>query len=90
MSEQSERMGTTVLADAKSTRETTVASHAKCGANVSIGMSPESIAHWFNRLAPAICVAIGAHFLVVGSLVRAVLSVAIGTIGFLANRDEDQ
>jgi hypothetical protein len=53
-------------------------------------MSPESIAHWFNRLAPGACVAIGAYFLVVGSLVWAVLSVVIGTIGFLANRNEDQ
>ena len=44
-------------------------------------MNPEDVTYWFDRLMPAVCVAIGTYFLAIGSLVWAMLAVVIGVIG---------
>jgi hypothetical protein len=44
-------------------------------------MDPEDVTYWFDRLMPAVCVAIGTYFLAIGSLVWAMLAVVIGVIG---------
>ena len=44
-------------------------------------MDPEDVTYWFDRLMPAVCVAIGTYFFAIGSLVWAMLAVVIGVIG---------
>ncbi|PSP43546.1 hypothetical protein BRC68_06670 [Halobacteriales archaeon QH_6_64_20] len=44
-------------------------------------MDPGDVTYWFDRLMPAVCVAIGTYFLAIGSLVWAMLAVVIGVIG---------
>ena len=44
-------------------------------------MDPGDVTYRFDRLMPAVCVAIGTYFLAIGSLVWAMLAVVIGVIG---------
>ena len=44
-------------------------------------MDPGDVTYWFDRLMPAVCVAIGTYFLAIGSLIWAMLAVVIGVIG---------